>query len=217
MNKSGCQWRMVPKDYGHWATGSGYFNRWGQQEVWAQVMEQLRRRERRRQSRHPEPSAACGDSQSIKIATQGEQVGFDGGKRVKGRKGHLVVDTLGIILAVSLTAANAADREGLLRVLTRYFASGIKRLRKVWVDGGYRGEILRESVGALKKTLKLIVEAVEREVKRFQVVKWRWVVKRSFAWLMHYRRHGRDYEVLTENSETMFQISMTHLLLKHLA
>ena len=102
-------------------------------------------------------------------------------------------------------------------MLTRYLASGIKRLRKVWVDGGYRGGTLRESVGALKKTLKLIVEEVEREGKGFQVVKWRWVVQRSFAWLMHYRRHSRDYEVLTENSEAMFQISMTHLLLKHLA
>ena len=82
---------------------------------------------------------------------------------------------------------------------------------------GYRGGTLRESVGALKKTLKLIVEEVEREGKGSQVVKWRWVVKRSFDRLMHYRRHGRDYEVLTENSEAMIQISMTHLLLKRLA
>jgi putative transposase len=217
VNKTGCQWRMLPTNFDHWNTVYGYFRCWRCQGVWPRVMDQLRHYERKGQGRLAEPSAGSVDSQSIKTATQGSAVGFDGNKKIKGRKRHLLVDTLGLIVAVVVTAANVDDRQGLVEVLNRYFAKGTKRLRKLWVDGGYLAAWLREWVWGLKQTHKIDLEVVEREGKGFQVVPYRWVVERTFAWVLNYRRHGRDYEVLTTNSEAMIQITMIHLLLKRLA
>jgi transposase len=165
----------------------------------------------------PEPSAACADSQSIKVATQGKDVGFDGNKKVKGRKRHILVDTLGLVIAVVVTAANGDDRQGLVALLTTYCASGVKRLRNIWVDKGYEAQWLRDWARSLKQTHKIDVEVVERTGKGFEVVKQRWKVERSFAWMVNDRRHSRDYEVLTASSEAMIQISMIRLLLKRLA
>ncbi|ADE16842.1 transposase IS4 family protein [Nitrosococcus halophilus Nc 4] len=217
VNKTGCQWRMVPKEYGCWNTIFDYFNRWQKQGVWSEVMEQLRQQERQRQGRLAEPSAGCADSQSVKAATQGNSIGYDGGKQVKGRKRHVLVDTLGLILAVVVTAANGDDRQGLKALLSCYFAKGVKRLRKIWVDGNYSGSPLQNWVARLKKTHKLKLERVEKTGPGFNLVKRRWVVERTFSWLFNYRRHSKDYERLTQNSEAMIQISMIHLLLKRLA
>ena len=136
---------------------------------------------------------------------------------VNGRKRHLLVDTVGLILGVSVTAANTGDREGLMKVLTAYFATGIQRLKKLWVDGGYSGEPLKAWVAALKQTHKIDLEVVENQGPGFQLVKRRWVVERTFAWLFNYRRHSKDYEVLPRNSEALIQVAMIHLLLKRLA
>jgi putative transposase len=215
--KTGCQWRMVPQEFGKWSTVYAYFNRWRRTGVWARLMAALRRLERQRQGRSPEPSAGSVDSQSIKTATQGTAVGFDGNKRIKGRKRHVLVDTLGLILAVVVTSASAEDRVGLMILLERYWATGLKRLRRLWVDGGYRAEWLRQWVWGLKQTHKITLEVVDRAGPGFQVLPRRWAVERTFAWLLNYRRHSRDYEVRTENSEAMIQVSMIHLLLKRLA
>jgi transposase len=135
--------------------------------------------ERQSQGRLPEPSACCADSQSIKTATQGEDVGFDGHKKIKGRKRHILVDTLGLIVAVVVTAANMDDRLGLVMLLKRYFAPGVTRLRKIWVDGGYEAQWLCDWVRGLKQTHKVKLEVVEHTGKGFQVVKHRWKVERS--------------------------------------
>src|ERR671922_2217519 len=122
VNKTGCQWRMMPTDIGHGQTIYGYFRRWRLTGVWQRIMDTLRQWERQSQGRLPEPSACCADSQSIKTATQAEDVGFDGHKKIKGRKRHILVDTLGLIVAVVVTAANMDDRLGLVTLLKQYFA-----------------------------------------------------------------------------------------------
>jgi putative transposase len=217
VNKTGCQWRLVPKEFGHWSTIYGYFKRWRRDGVWARVMETLRQWERRCLGRYPEPSAGSSDSQSIKTATQHEDIGFDGNKKIKGRKRHLLVDTFGLIIAVVVTDASTDDRQGLVALLTAYFADGVKRLRKIWVDGAYPAAWLDEWGRGLKRTHKIDLEATpHKEGKGFHVVPWRWAVERTFAWLLNDRRHSRDYERLTANSAAMIQISMIRLLLNRL-
>ena len=217
VNKTGCQWRMLPKEFGPWETVYGYFWRWRRAGVWERAMTELRHVERRCQGRLAEPSAGAIDSQSVKTATQSKEVGFDRQKKMKGRKRHVVVDTRGLIVAVVVTAAHVDDREGLVALLNSYVAAGVTRLRKLWVDGGYRAEWLRAWVWGLKRTHKMDLEVVEHNGKGFRVVPHRWVVERTFAWLLNYRRHRCDDETLTATSEAMIQISMIHLLLKRLA
>ena len=217
VTKTGCQWRMLPKEYGPWQTVYGYFNRWSQQGVWQQMMLALNQQERQRQGRQPTPSAGSVDSQSIKTATQGTDKGYDGGKQINGRKRHLLVDTLGLIWSVWVTPADRGEREGLMVLLWAYFADGVKRLHKLWVDQGYDGQALKAWVAAVKQTHKIDLEVVAKEGPGFVLLKWRWVVERTFAWLLNYRRHSKDYEVLPRNSEALIQIAMIHLLVKRLA
>ena len=130
----------LPPTFGCWKTVYGYFNGWSRTEVWQQLMNVLTQQERQRQGRKKRPSAASVDSQSIKTATQGDAKGYDGGKQFNGRKRHLLVDTLGLVIQVCVTATDHGDRDGLMDVLIAYFSSGVKRLKKLWVDGGYSGE-----------------------------------------------------------------------------
>ena len=132
-----------------------YFRRWTLQGVWSQVLDQLTQRQRRLNGRVSQPSAGCIDRQTIKTATQGKTTGYDAGKKIQGRKRHLLVDTSGLLREVVVTAANVDDRDGLKQVLTRYSTSDVPRLRKLWVDGGYRGEAIRTWVANLKKTHKI--------------------------------------------------------------
>jgi putative transposase len=215
--KTGCQGRMLPQEFGKWNTIYAYCKRWCREGVWATLREALRQSEPRRVGRQPEPSAGRVESQSIKTATQRTEVGFDGGKKGKGRKRPLLVDTLGLSIAVVVTAANTDDRLGLVRLLTRYFTGGSKRLRKLWVDGGYRAEWLTLWVRNLKQTHKIALAVTDNAGPGFRVIPWRWAVERTFAWLLNDRRHSRDYERLTVNSEAMIQLSMIRLLLNRLA
>ena len=216
VTQTGGQWRMLPKEYGCWQTVYGYFNTWSKKGIWRQIHPALSRRERRRQGRKPTASAGSIDSPSIKTATQGESKGYDAGKKVNGRKRHLLVDTLGLIISAFVSPADGADPDGLKVLLKAYFAAGLTRLRKLWVDGGYRGEAIKAWVASLKRTHKIDLAVVQREGQGFQVMKWRWVVERTFAWLLNFRRLSKDYEVLPRNSEAFIYIAMIHLLVKRI-
>jgi putative transposase len=240
VNKTGGQWRMMPQEIGNGHTISGSVRRWRQAGVWGRVMDTLHQWERQSQGRRPAPSACCADSQSIKTTTHGENVGFDGHKKSKGRQRHILVATLGLIVAVVITAAHTADRQGLVALAApasaadrarqantadrqglvalghRYVASGVTRRRKSWVDRGDDAQWLCDWIRGLKRTHKVDLEVVEQTGKGFQGVPDRWVVERTCAWVRNDRRHSRDYEVLTVSSEAMIQASMIRLLLKRL-
>jgi putative transposase len=185
VHKTGCPWRMLPKEFGPWETVYGYLRRWRRAGVWERVMTAWRHLERRCQGRLAEPSAGASDSQSVKTATQSQDVGFDRHKTITGRQRHLWVDTLGLSVAVGVTAAHGAEREGLVALLHHYFADGVTRWRKLWVDGGSRAAWLHAWVWGLKRTHKMDVEVVEQTGKGCRVVPQRWVVERTFAWLLN--------------------------------
>ena len=150
LTNPGCPWAFLPSSFGRWKTVYGYFRGWTRQGGWPRILDRLTRQDRRRHGRKPTPSAGGVDSQTIKSlplrrqgATHGKTTGYDAGKKIKGRKRHLLVDSSGWILQVRVTAADVDDRAGLKKVLSGYFALGVQRLRKLWVDGGYSGIALK--------------------------------------------------------------------------
>ena len=189
-------------------------NRWRQNGHWQRILEALIRQQRTRQGRAPTPSAGGIDAQSVKAATQGTAIGYDSGKRVKGRKRHLLVDSPGSILQCKVTAAHISDADGLKALLRAYFLPGVQRLRRLWVDAGYRGQALNAWVANLKRTHKIVLDVSQKPREGFTILKRRWVVERTFAWLGNYRIHAKDYEILTCNSEAFIHLVMIHLLRK---
>ena len=139
--------------------------------------------------------------------------GYDAGKKINGRKRHILVDTLGLVISAYVSPASLQDRDGLKHLLKQYFETGVTRLRKLWVDGGYRGEDLKEWVADRKQTHKIDLEVVTPKGEGFQIVKRRWVVERTFAWLCNFRRLSKDYEALTDSSEAFIHIVMIYLLI----
>ena len=177
----------------------------------------LTTQDRTQQGRRPRPSAGIIDAQSVQTAKQGTTIGYDAGKKGKGRKRHLLVDTDGRVLEGVVTAASVSDADGLKALLRSYGAHRVPRLKKRWVDGGYRGEALQAWVARLKRTHKIALEVVKKQPPGFTILKRRWVIERTFAWLFNYRIHAQDYEVLTANSEAFIYIAMIHLILRRLA
>ena len=214
--KGGIPWREMPANFPPWQTVFGLFRRWKKNHTWAALNDALRILVRKSQRRRPQPTAAILDSQSVKSAGHGGPVGYDAGKRIKGRKRHLLVDTLGLVLGVVVTPADTTEREGGTAVLGRVLV-WLASLRLLWVDGGYTGDIFAKWVKALRA--KLAVEVVKRsdDVQGFRVLPRRWVVERTFGWLMFQRRLVRDYERTLSSAEAWIYIAMIRIQLRRLA
>lgn len=214
--KGGIPWRMLPADFPPWQTVYHVFRKWARANVWAVLNDLLRPEARALESKLPQPTAAILDSQSVKSDPHGGKVGYDAAKRIKGRKRHLLVDTLGLVLGATVSPANVPDREGALDLLQGALGS-FKRLLRLWVDGGYEGSAFAEKVQALRP--KLEVEVVKRsdDMKGFKVLPHRWIVERTFAWLMRHRRLVRDYETTASSAEAWIYLAMIRIQIRRLA
>lgn len=213
---NGIKWRSMPADFPAWDRVYAFYRRWRDQGLVAEFHDRLRARVRMSEGRDAEPTAAIIDSQSVKAAATvpASSRGFDGGKKINGRKRHVIVDSLGLLLMVLVTAADVTDREAACGML-EHLRTRHRKIRLVWADGGYTGRLLAWA----KEKLQLTVEIVKRsdDMHGFAVLHRRWVVERTLSWLMRSRRLARDYETVPASSEAVALWSMTMLMGRRLA
>jgi len=215
--RAGGAWRMLPGDLPPWQTVYGYFRDWSAEGTLDRIHDALREQIRTKQEqRNPEPSAGIVDSQSVKGSdtVSAATRGYDAGKKINGRKRHIVVDTIGLLLVVMVTAASVQDRDGGRGVL-KALHSALSSVRHIFADGGYRGQL----VAVAKSAWGIVVEVVRKPLDQvgFAVLPRRWVVERTFSWLMRFRRLARDYERLPATHEAIVKWAMIAIMLNRLA
>ena len=214
--REGCTWRALPHDFPPWKTVYNYFQWFTWADVWQQILDALREDVRHGDLRETTPSAAAIDSQSVKTANGGADRGTDGGKRVKGRKRHILVDTLGLLIAVVVTAANVDDATAAQDVFAQVPGKDFPRLAVVYADQKYHNYDLSDWLGRHRRPYDVEVVSRPAGVKGFVPVKVRWVVERTFAWLGRYRALSKDYEHLPASSETVVKLAAIHHMLRRL-
>lgn len=214
--RTGCQWDYLPHDLLPKSTVWDYFASWQEDGTWKNVLDALRGKIRQEAGREESPSAACIDTQTVKSPELGGAVGYDGGKKIKGRKRHIVVDTLGLLLAVVVTAANLDDGTYASLVLSKLDAGKYPRLRKVFADNKYHNKTLQQWMCHNQVPYQVEVRMKPEGEPGFKPVKIRWVVEQSHACLGRCRRLSKDYERLTSSSETWVQLSAIQRMLRRL-
>lgn len=212
VTKTGCQWRQLPKDFPSWVAVYAFYWRAKRKGIWKKVLKTLVTQSRMRNGRHPDPSFSLIDSQSVKTTSSSDARGFDGGKKVKGRKRHIVTDTQGHLLHVEVHAANTHDTTAGGSVFQKALEE-YPTLQGVCADAGYRGTTVEFVSSVLNKT----IEISKRITSEWAVLAKRWVVERTFAWLNGFRRLSKDYEITLSAAESYIMIAHSMILLRRFA